>query len=159
MENKNILIVDDDEMIRKLLSDYFVSCGCNVTTAKSGQDALDKFMPRTFDLVISDLVMPDLSGIELLKQLMERDSKVLFILVTGYPTLETAVQAIKSGAYDYIVKPFNLEDLRIKVERAFMTSQLKTSLKKVSGILWALIISVPIWIILGIIFGIIWKSR
>ncbi|OPY80076.1 MAG: Transcriptional regulatory protein ZraR [Syntrophorhabdus sp. PtaU1.Bin153] len=157
MEKKAILIVDDDEMIRKFLTDFFVDLEYDVVTADNGEDALRKFVPQAFDLVISDLVMPDMNGIELLKELITRDKTVLFFLITGYPTLETAVEAIKSGAYDYIVKPFNLEDLRIKVERAMMTRHLKGSLRKVSGILWALIISVPIWIILGIILGFVWK--
>ena len=157
MDTKRILIVDDDELIRKFLLDFFVDLKFEVVTAENGTDALRKFAPQNFDLVISDLMMPDMTGIELLKELIARDDKVLFFLITGYPTLETAVEAIKNGAYDYIVKPFNLEDLRIKVERAIMTRQLKSSLKNMSGILWALIISVPIWIILGIIFGLIWK--
>ncbi len=157
METKRILIVDDDELIRKFLMDFFVDLKYEVVTADNGEDALRKFVPQTFDIVISDFVMPDINGIELLKELVAKDDKVLFFLITGYPTLETAVEAIKNGAYDYIVKPFNLEDLRIKVERAIMTRQLKTSLKKVSGILWALIISVPIWIILGIVLGFVWK--
>lgn len=157
METKSILIVDDDELIRKFLLDFFMDLKFEVVTAENGTDALKKFSPQTFDLVISDLMMPDMTGIELLKELIARDEKVLFFLITGYPTLETAVEAIKNGAYDYIVKPFNLEDLRIKVERAIMTRQLKSSLKNVSGILWALIISIPIWIILGIVFGFVWK--
>lgn len=157
METKRILIIDDDEIIRKFLMDFFDDLGYKVVTAESGEDALAKFAPQTFDLVISDLVMPDLSGIEVLKGLKAKDDKVLFFLVTGYPTLETAVEAMKSGAYDYIVKPFNLEDLKIKVERALLTRNLQSSLKKVNGILWALIISVPIWIILGIVLGFVWK--
>jgi two-component system response regulator PilR (NtrC family) len=157
METKRILIVDDDELIRKFLLDFFMDLKFEVVTAENGTDALKKFAPQSFDLVISDLLMPDMTGIELLKELIARDEKVLFFLITGYPTLETAVEAIKNGAYDYIVKPFNLEDLRIKVERAIMTRQLKSSLKNVSGILWALIISIPIWIILGIVFRLVWK--
>lgn len=157
METRRILIVDDDELIRKFLLDFFVDLNYEVVTAENGEDALRKFVPQGFDIVISDLVMPDMNGIELLKEMVAKDDKVLFFLITGYPTLETAVEAIKNGAYDYVVKPFNLEDLRIKVERALMTRQLKSSLKKVSGILWALIISVPIWIILGIVLGLVWK--
>lgn len=157
METKRILIIDDDEIIRKFLMDFFDDLGYEVVTAESGEDALAKFTPQTFDLVVSDLVMPDLSGIEVLKELKAKDDKVLFFLVTGYPTLETAVEAMKSGAYDYIVKPFNLEDLKMKVERALLTRDLQSSLKKVNGVLWALIISVPIWIILGIVLGFVWK--
>jgi two-component system, NtrC family, response regulator PilR len=157
METKRILIVDDDELIRKFLLDFFIDLKFEVVTAENGTDALRKFVPQSFDIVISDLMMPDMTGIELLKELIAKDEKVLFFLITGYPTLETAVDAIKNGAYDYIVKPFNLEDLRIKVERAVMTRQLKSSLKNISGILLALIISVPVWIILGIVLGFAWK--
>ncbi|HVN97897.1 MAG TPA: response regulator [Syntrophorhabdaceae bacterium] len=159
MEKRSILIVDDDEMIRNLLMDFLHDLGYEVVSADSGGDALKKFAPETYDLVISDLVMPDINGIELLKELLKKDSQLLFFLITGYPTLETAVQAIKAGAYDYIVKPFNFDDLRIKVERALMTRHLKSSLKKLSGVLWAVIISVPIWIILGIVLGIVWKHH
>lgn len=157
MEKQSILVVDDDEQIQRFLMDFFVDLGWDVVTANSGEDALTKFSPQRFDIVISDYVMPGINGIELLKQLIAKDPKVLFFLITGYPTLEIAVDAIKNGAYDYIVKPFNLEDLKIKIERAVMTGQLKSSLKKVSGVLWALIISVPIWIILGILLGFVWK--
>lgn len=157
MERKRILIIDDDEIIRKFLVDFFKDLGYDVATADCGEDALAKFTPQTFDLVVSDLVMPDLSGIEVLKQLKARDDKLLFFIITGYPTLETAVEAIKNGAYDYIVKPFNLEDLKIKVHRALATRDLQSSLKKINGILWALIISVPVWIILGIILAFAWK--
>lgn len=157
MGNERILIVDDDEMIRNVLSEFFTELGYDVTTAVNGEDALSKFMPSEYDLVISDLMMPDMDGLALLKRLVAVDEKVLFLLVTGYPTLETAVEAIKNGAYDYIVKPFNMEDLRIKVERALVTRQLQKSLKKASGILWGLIISVPIWLVLGILLGLIWK--
>jgi DNA-binding NtrC family response regulator len=85
------------------------------------------------------------------------DDKVTFFLITGFPTLETAIDAIKNGAYDYVVKPFNIEDLKFKVERALLNKELQRSLKKTSGMLWALLISVPIWLILGIVLGIIWK--
>ncbi len=157
MEKKRILIVDDDETIRKFLVDFFDDLGYDVVTADCGEDAVAKYTPQVFDLVLSDLVMPDLSGIEVLKKLKSKDDKILFFIITGYPTLETAVEAIKKGACDYIVKPFNLEDLKMKVERALLTRDLQSSLKKVSGILWAVIISVPIWIILGIVLGFVWK--
>ena len=157
MNRKSILIVDDDELIRRMLTGFFAQLEYEVTTAGNGEDALSKYVPGRFDLVISDLMMPDMDGLTLLKRLAAIDNEVLFFLITGYPTLETAVDAIKNGAYDYVVKPFNLEDLKFKVERALLNRRLKKSLKKTSGMLWALLISVPIWLILGIVLGIIWK--
>jgi two-component system response regulator AtoC len=157
VNRKSILIVDDDELIRSMLTGFFAQLEYEVTTAGNGEDALSKYVPGKFDLVISDLMMPDMDGLTLLKRLTAIDNRVLFFLITGYPTLETAVDAIKNGAYDYVVKPFNLEDLKFKVERALLNRRLKESLKKTSGMLWALLISVPIWLILGIVLGIIWK--
>jgi two-component system response regulator AtoC len=157
VDKRSILIVDDDELILSMLTGFFAQLEFEVTTASNGEDALSKYVPGKFDLVISDLMMPDVDGLSLLKRLTTIDNRVLFFLITGYPTLETAVDAIKNGAYDYVVKPFNLEDLKFKVERALLNRRLKESLKKTSGMLWALLISVPIWLILGIVLGIIWK--
>ena len=102
--------------------------------------------------------MPDMNGLELLERLREQRKKVPFLMITGYPTIETAVDVMKRGAYDYITKPLQLEDVRIKVERALHTKGLEKSLKKLSGIAWAILISIPIWLILGIILGKIWRN-
>jgi len=157
MDQKSILIVDDDQGILGVLSGFFSQLDYQVTTAVNGEDALSKYAPGRFDLVVSDLVMPDMDGLTLLKRLTAMDERTVFLMITGYPTLETAVDAIKNGAYDYVVKPFNLEDLKFKVERALLNKRLKESLKKTSGILWALLISIPIWLILGIVLGMVWK--
>lgn len=79
-------------------------------------------------------------------------------MMTGYPSVETAIEAIKKGAYDYITKPLNLEDVRIKLERALRSKDIERSLKKVTGVLWGLIVSIPIWLILGIVLGTVWKK-
>jgi hypothetical protein len=73
------------------------------------------------------------------------------------PRGETALEAVQNGAYDYITKPVNLEDVRIKVERAMRMKRVEKSLKTVSGLFWALIISIPVWLVLGIVLGIVWK--
>jgi two-component system, NtrC family, response regulator PilR len=157
METTRILVVDDDEHIRMILKEFFTNIGYEVAVANGGEDALQKFVPGAFDMIISDLAMPDVDGLELLRQIKAKDSKVLFFMITGYPTLETAVEAMKQGAYDYVTKPFNMEDMRIKIERAFHAQHLEKSLKKINGVLWALVLSVPIWLILGIVVGFIWK--
>jgi DNA-binding NtrC family response regulator len=154
---KRILIVDDDEQIRNLLVDYFQRLNFEAVFAENGAEALRKLSQRDIDCIISDLVMPDMDGLQLLKQIRSQNVKIPFLIITGYPTFETAIEVMKQGAYDYLAKPFQLEDVRIKVERALHTKTLERSIKRVTGIAWAVLISIPIWIILGIIFGKMWR--
>jgi DNA-binding NtrC family response regulator len=151
-----LLVVDDEKDIRWLFEDYFSRIGYDVVTAESGQDALDKFVPGEFDCVLSDMVMSGMTGMDVLRELRVRDEKILFLMMTGYPSLEDAINAMKHGAYDYITKPLNLEDVRIKIERGLHTKGVEKSLKKISGLFWALMISIPIWLILGIVVGWVW---
>lgn len=118
MMTARILIVDDNEQIRELLKDFFQTIGHEVMTAGDGKEALEKFKAYEPDCIISDLKMPDMDGLELLRQIRAQGKKTTFLMITGYPTIETAVEAMKQGAYDYITKPLQLEDVRIKVERA-----------------------------------------
>ena len=157
MNTGRILVVDDDEAIRSVLNDYLVTLGYDVTTASDGEDALKKFIPGVFDCVISDLMMPNIPGLELLKKIRMQDKKVFLIMITGYPSIDSAVNAIKEGAYDYLIKPFHMEDIRIKVERALSTRKTEKSLKSMTGLFWGVILSIPIWLILGIVLGIVWK--
>jgi len=158
MITARILIVDDDEAIRELLKEFFQGLGYELKTASNGSEALTVINQHNFDCIISDNVMPDMNGLELLDRLSEQNKKVPFLMITGYPTIETAVEVMKRGAYDYITKPLQLEDVRMKVERALHTKGLERSLKKLSGIAWAILISIPIWLVLGIILGKIWRN-
>jgi DNA-binding NtrC family response regulator len=153
-----LLVVDDEEQIRRIFEDYFTSLGYLVEVAESGRAALDKFVPGYFDCVLCDLMMPEMDGMEFLQELRKLDKKTAFFLMTGYPSIESAIDAIKLGAYDYMTKPLNLEDVRIKIERALHVRGVEKSLKKASGLFWAVLISVPLWLILGIIVGIIWRQ-
>jgi DNA-binding NtrC family response regulator len=148
-----VMIVDDEENIREVLSNYLESMNYSVATAEDGQDALEKFKKGDFDLIISDLLMPNIDGLELLKRIRNIDKDVIFLMITGYPSIETAVDAIKKGAYDYITKPFHMEDVKIRIERAFEKRTLKERLKTVQGLVWALLFSIPLWLILGIILA------
>jgi DNA-binding NtrC family response regulator len=157
MKVGRILVVEDEESMRSLLSDYFVGFGYDVVTAADGEDALRKFIPGAFDCIISDLFMPKIDGLELLKKIKLLDDKAFFLMITGYPSIERAVNAIREGAYDYVTKPFNLDDVRIKVERILNAKRAAKSLKTLTGLSWGLIISIPIWLILGILLGIVWR--
>ncbi len=154
---KTLLIVEDDEITRNLLTDFFRQQNYTVVTAADGLEALKKFNPDETDCILSDLVMPGMDGMTLLKKVKERTDRVPFLIITGYPNLDSALEAMKSGAYDYITKPLQLEDVRLKVERALQTRALQKSLKSLTGIAWAVIISIPLWLILGILFGKVWK--
>jgi two-component system, NtrC family, response regulator HydG len=157
MTTANLLVVDDDEEIGNLLKEYFQGLGYTVVTADGGQDALQKLNSFEVDCIISDLVMPDMDGLQLLKQIRLEDKNTPFLMNTGYPSVDTAVEAMKAGAYDYISKPLQLEDVRIKVERALYTRKLEKSVKTVNGIVWAILISIPLWLFLGILVGKLWK--
>ena len=148
-----VMVVDDEENIREVLSNYLDSLGYEVITAGDGEDAIEKFETGAFDLIISDLLMPTIDGLELLKKVREKDRDVIFLMITGYPSIETAVEAIKKGAYDYITKPFHMEDVKLRIERSFEKKNLRDRLSTIQGFVWALLFSIPVWLILGIILA------
>jgi DNA-binding NtrC family response regulator len=157
MYKGHLLIVDDEENVRHVLKDFFEKLDYAVVTADSGEDALNKFIPGRFDSIISDLFMPNIDGMGLLKRVRQQDTRVKFLMITGYPSIDGAVEAMKEGAYDYVTKPFKFDDIKIKLERALQTQRLEKAFKKVNGMMWALIISIPLWLILGIALGYVWK--
>ncbi len=158
MAGERLLVVDDEGQIRRIFEDYFASLGYTIQTAESGKEALKKVSPDGFDCVLCDLMMPEMDGMEFLRAFREKDKKSVFFLMTGYPSIESAISAIKLGAYDYVTKPLNLEDVRIKIERAIHLKGVEKSLQKAHGLLWAVLISVPLWLILGVILGIVWRQ-
>ena len=128
-----ILVVDDEESIREFLEIMLRKEGYEVTCANDGQQALDLLKKKSFDMVISDLQMPNVTGIELLKQTKEQYPDMLFFMITAFATTETAVEAMKLGAYDYITKPFKIDEVRINIANALRSRTLETenrSLKK-----------------------------
>ena len=150
---KRLLVVDDEESMRDLLSEYLTEYGYDVTCAANGKEALQLYQQGHFDIVLSDLFMEPMDGLELLKMIKEINPEAIFIMITGYPTIESSVEVIKKGARDYITKPFNIDEIKVKIDRALLEQHLKGRLKNTQGIVWALIISIPIWLILGIILA------
>lgn len=148
-----VLIVDDEEEIRNILAEFLTTMNFEVVTAIDGHDALYNLQKSNFDLVISDLVMPNMDGLELLKKVLDIDDKIVFVMITGHPTVQTAVEAIKAGAYDYITKPFRFDDVQLRINRAFEKKVLSDRLKNSRGFAWALLLSIPIWLILGILLA------
>lgn len=117
-EKFRILITDDDIDLRELLTEAVRNWGYEVSVAKEGDEALRKLRMERFDIVITDLMMPGMDGLALLQKIKELDKEILVIIITGYATIETAVKAIESGAYDYIAKPFRLDELMIVIKNA-----------------------------------------
>jgi len=113
----HILVVDDEEAQRTLLAGFLEKKDYTVTTAALGKEAIDKNRTAGFDLVILDLKMPEIDGIETMAKMKEIDPETDFIILTGYGTVESAVEAMKLGAYDYLNKPINLDELELMIER------------------------------------------
>jgi DNA-binding NtrC family response regulator len=118
MEKKKILIIDDDEYIRESIKETLKRKGFDLESAEDGRSALELFQKDCFDMVISDMKMPGMSGIELLEKIKQLDRDVPFLMITAHGAIESAVEAIKKGAYDFIQKSPNLlEELELHVER------------------------------------------
>jgi len=125
MRRKKILIAEDEEIMRITLQDGLSKEGYQVTTAGDGREGLEKFGQGDFDLVIADLRMPKLDGIQLLKEVKHLSPETPVIMITAYGTIETAVQAMKLGAYDYLTKPLLIEELLMMMEKIFQFQHLQ----------------------------------
>jgi DNA-binding NtrC family response regulator len=117
-ESIQILVVDDENGPQEVLKIALASKGFQVKVAKSGDQACQMFDGERFDLVLTDLKMPGMSGIELLRQIRERSPETIVIFMTGYASLDSAIEAVREGAYDYLTKPFRIEELYIAVKNA-----------------------------------------
>ena len=156
-KDANILVVDDDKVLADNLVEYLSKLGYQASPAYGGREGLTKFEQGDFQLVITDLKMPEMDGMELMEAVRRLDGRVVVMVITGYGTIESSVEAIKKGAYDYIPKPFKMEELEVIVSRALERHTLFRQLGVFRGLTLALIISVPLWLILGIILAIVWK--
>lgn len=120
-----ILVVDDEESIREFLEIMLKKEGYEITLAEDGQKAKDLLTKKSFDMIISDLQMPHVTGIELLKHVKESYPEVVFMLITAFGTTETAVEAMKMGAYDYLTKPFKIDEVRLNIQNALRSRNLE----------------------------------
>jgi len=124
VEVENILVVDDEEAIREVVSTMLESKGYHCTAVSNGRAAQDQVKRTTPDLVLSDMIMPEMDGIKLLEWLRQYDPEVPVIMVTAIHDISTALEAIRRGAYDYILKPFEKDQLFLGVGRALQHRRL-----------------------------------
>ncbi|HLG93409.1 MAG TPA: response regulator [candidate division Zixibacteria bacterium] len=118
MSEKSVLVVDDELLIRDLLYDFFLEKGYKVSVADSGSVALDKLGKQSFDVLLVDLKMPAMDGIEFIKEVRRKKIDTPVVIITGFPSLETALDALRQRVHDYIIKPFNINQLFATVRRA-----------------------------------------
>lgn len=110
-DQPSILVVDDELLIRDLLYDFFNNQGWQISVAENGEKALELLKNQSFDLVLSDIKMPELDGLRLTARLRETHPDLPVILMTGFPSVESAVEALRAKAEDYVIKPFNINQL------------------------------------------------
>lgn len=133
-EPPRILVIDDEEGIRAGCRRALEPEGYVVETAASGQEGLRRFREGNFDLVLIDVVLPDMRGVDLLKPILEKDPDAVCVIITGYATVELAVQAIRSGAYDFLSKPFTADVLRMTVAQGLERRRLSLEAKRLQKI-------------------------
>ena len=133
--NKTILLADDDENLRRVLEFQLEEAGYRVFSASDGAEALDLFADNEIDSVITDLRMPKVSGMELLEKIKELNPETPVIVVTAYGEVETAVAAVKAGAFDYINKPFSRDEIMLTLERALSFSHTKNENRQLRALI------------------------
>ena len=124
MNKANILVLDDDPVVRRALTDVLTDEGYQVATAADGLEGLEKAKGQEFNLALVDIRLPDVSGLQVLQALKEMAPDVEVLIITAYPDLETAIVAVRLGAYDYVVKPFANADLLLRVRNALEKQRL-----------------------------------
>ena len=124
MKNFNILFVDDDRDILELVNNYLSRHNYNIHVVDNAMKAMDLVIDGNYDLVFTDYKMPDVNGLELLADIKEKRPETVVVMVTGHGTMESAIEAMRFGSYDYIQKPFKLEVLRLLIDRVYEDKQL-----------------------------------
>jgi len=114
-----VLVVDDEEDIAEVIQDRLEAYGFAVVTAGNGVEALRKLSMEKFDGIFLDIKMPEMGGVEVLEEVRKRDRKIPIIIITSSSTKDSALEAMAKGANDYILKPFEWEDLKAKIEKVY----------------------------------------
>ncbi len=134
MAQGKILFVDDDVSLRELAKKVLADAGYDIEVAKNGLEALELVRKQSFDLLIVDLKMPVMSGKELIKTIKSEYNDIDIIVLTIYPTIDSAVETLKLGVYDYMLKPFNIETIKMQIERVFNKRKLQEQLNTEKGL-------------------------
>lgn len=128
MTQEKILVIDDELFVRELLQEFLSKEGYKVYLAESGEKAINLVKTTPVEIALIDLKMPGMDGISTLKEIKKIAPNIIAIILTGYPTIESSIEALRSGAYDYVVKPFKLNDLKNTIEKGLNEYRLKSEI-------------------------------
>ncbi|MBI3814567.1 MAG: sigma-54-dependent Fis family transcriptional regulator [Nitrospinae bacterium] len=132
--NPSLLVVEDDEVMCKTIAEVFEKKGLRVLSAKNGEDAIIYLTREIIDLALIDFRLPGMNGLTLLKAIKEMDDGIMVIVMTAYPEVKMAISAMKAGAYDYINKPFELEELKLLIDKALEIQKMKFDILRLQRI-------------------------
>ena len=129
MKDYSILIVDDEDAQRSILKGYLEKKGYKIFSASSGTEGIDVVQNNLIDIVLSDYKMPDKTGLEVLEEVKQINPEISFVILTAYGTIENAVKAMRLGAFDYISKPVDLDELDLMIERVIENKNLRSEIQ------------------------------
>ena len=152
-----ILVVNDNRALTDTLVEFLRKLGYRALPAYDGKEGLTNFEQGDFQIVITDFNMPKMDGMELLEAIVKQDSDVNVIMLTGVGSIESAVQAIKCGAYDYITKPLQLEEIELIVNRALEKHANLRKMRMFRQMFLFVLFSIPFWILFGILLISAWR--
>lgn len=135
MKDYSILVVDDEELVLKTLGLDLEDGGYNVTLAQNGEEAIKKIGETAFDMIISDLMMEGIDGLQVLKEAKKKDPDILALVLTGYGSLTSAIDALRLNASDYLLKPYDKAELFMRVGNCFEKIELQKKIKLYENIL------------------------
>ncbi|GAV20018.1 two-component system, NtrC family, response regulator AtoC [Mariprofundus micogutta] len=133
MARSRLLLAEDDDALASLLEEYLLEAEYDVVVHSRGDTALEALKQEHFDLLLSDIVMPGADGLTLLRYIHETPCDTLVILMTGYSGIENALHAVEQGAYDFVSKPFQLPEIRVRVDNAIRYQQLLRKWNEMTG--------------------------
>ncbi len=154
MEHARVLVVDDEPFARQTLSEWLREKDYDVLEAESGRQAMERIRNDKPDIVISDMVMPGMDGLQLLKEAKAAKSDVSFLMVTGYPSPSVAVNVMQHGASDYMIKPFTPGEVARRVKRMLLQKSLEKPQAAARGMIAGTAIAAILW---ALIIGALWS--
>ena len=155
----NILILDDEPMVVESIRDLIeLETDYAVLPSTSPAEALEIIERTHPHAIVTDFLMPGMNGIDFLIEAKKRVEDATLILITGYADMQSAVESLTLGAYDYIEKPVGIEKFRACLERGLENKRLVSQLNFAQGLIWLVVLSIPLWMVLGIVMYYFWKN-